>query len=95
MEMTFSAIFNRCFDDNDYPAYMAIQDAVDKDLKESESKLNAMRKAQNYYSWDCIKYYELEIEYSKIYIEFYEKLMAIQKLNSAPEIKYSAEKQVG
>lgn len=32
MEMTYTAIFNRCMDDNNYPALMQIDSLVEKDV---------------------------------------------------------------
>lgn len=87
MEMTYEAIFNRCMDDNNYPAFMTIQSAMDKDLKKSQEEMAAIRKAQNYYDVDCIKYYELEIEMYKRLIEFNEKIIAVKKFNSVPAVK--------
>ena len=95
MKMTYEAIFNRCVDDNNYPAFMGIQFAMDRDLEKSQEKMAAIRKAQNYYDVDCIKYYELEIEMYKLLIEFNEKLIVMKKFNSVPEVKYRAENLVG
>ena len=91
LKMTFTDVLSRCMEDRDYPAFMAIQDAMDEDLKKSEEEMKALRKAQNYYDVDCVKYYELEIEMYKLLIKFNEKLIVMKKFNSAPEIKYRAE----
>lgn len=91
MEMTCTAIFNRCMEDNNYPAFMAIQREIDKDLKKSQEDIDVICKAQNYYDGNCIKFYELEIEMHKRLIEFYEKLIVLKKFNSVAEIKYSGE----
>ena len=87
MEMTYTALFNRCMDDNNYPAFMSIQSEMDKDLKKSQEDMAVIRKEQSYYDFDCVKFYELEIEMYKRLIEFNEKIIVLKKFYSAPAVK--------